>query len=1125
MALDFTGIGIQFYINGKRAANEDVFTGVVNGTKREAVLTLKVTRDDDSSVPLDENAKVECIVLDSNGKHVDIGFDSKLDKLTGKFTFNGKYTVKVTLYESTQEGSTSNQKVFTLENITITGCYTTLSSFSPDIIDKNSGVVIKNDMVFSDGEEIIPDLSQELPFDFELDSYNLTRNGLVISYSPYGDRTISDDGDYVLRITIKRRGLELSGDIMVKTFERRFKIEKSFINIITQDDIYIYNAVNNTAIVNGYVYVDKDVIIDWDLGVGIEVKSHVLNFYKDAKLRHVDDNNGDIKIDANYPPILLGDFEKGSTILNEYGVYKLDMSLMEFNNSKNKLNLTRYFVIERDIIRLDATKISCYDANNLLTMSTNNNVTTVQEVIPAISYDEDLDDRIEVDVIAQLNGEQLKPSEFINGETILKTAGVYQLLGRVYETGTPEDERNQYTRMFTFTVVDPPKQMDGIDVVLLHKATGEEVVNGKVYEDIPAGHEFIVNRVKDSEVKVYYEHYSVTDNKTEYPLKPIDPDTPLKLTKPGNYIVRLKISDTTKNPITGDLQYPFNVYEKTYVFSINRTTLNEDDPNKLVYINGQLLDAYRLNPIWECLSIDSTEDQFIIVKPGAYNIIIVNKNVHNFNYSVNEYNITVVEPSFQQKAIITSDPPANTTVMTSFKVFITFPTSASKQHRQYKDANVNPDAWLTYPEDGIVCTKQCKIYARYKDSSNGDWVETLEADAFTPGPIIDTSPVQITEDDILGVTHGGRYFVASVDVKRKLNHSYIAYIKEPGEQEFKEIPLGTMFKKSGVYYYKVKATNDINGNTGESSVIRFEIDHTIPVAPVIKLTDSNGDTVANNSRTKLAVTVELENPNLNKYYYEGFLNNRLMFRTTKNVNTLNIPKVTRDGAYYLTVIAIDKQSGRREMTHKNFTIASRDIVLSGVPIKPHRYCYENNQFKFKGNIQPYDGELLVRCNNSTDWKPVGDVGIYRDGIVINKFIELDRDILQLEMATEDIEFDVTANRVATDSLSSLKKDLYYHLMRMLVDNSALIHNVNGMLEYTKSTEVPELDKIVIEKLEYNSDYKLLKNQNSELNTLSGKAMTKYREELQSVIKSLQKNADSIGELSYKANLYNVIIKK
>lgn len=1123
MALDFTGIGTEFYINGKRAANEDVFTGVVNGTKREAVLTLKFTRDG-SSVPLEENTKVECTVLDNNGKTVDIGFDSSLSKLTGKFTFNGKYTIKVTIYENVTEGNPSNQKVFNLENVTITGCYTTLSSFNPDIIDKNSGVIIKNDMIFSDGEEIIPDLSQELPFDFELDSYNLMRNGLVISYSPYGDRTISDDGSYILKITIKRRGLELSGDIMVKTFERKFKIEKSFINIITQDDIYIYNAVNNTAIVNGYVYVDKEVILDWDLGVGIDVKSHTLNFYKDAKLRHVSENNGKIQVDINYPPTLLGDFEKGSTILDKYGVYKLDMSLVEFNNSKNKLSITRYFVIERDILRLDATKLSCYDANNLLAMGTNNNITTTQQVIPAVVYDEDLDDRIEVDVISQFQGEQLKPSEFINGETVLDVQGVYQVLGRVYEAGTPEDERNKYTRRFTFTVVEPPKQMEGLDVVLIHKSTGDEVVNGKVYEDIPNGHEFIVNKIKDSEVKVYYEHYSVNDNKTEYPLAPIDPETPLKLTRPGNYIVRLKISDTTKNPITGELQYPFNVYEKTYVFSINRLTLSEDDPNKLVYINGQLLDAYKLNPIWECLTLDSTEDQFIISSPGAYNILIVNKNVHNFNYSLNEYNVTVVEPRFQQKAIITSDPPANTTVMTSFKVFITFPAS-SKQHRQYKDVNVNPDAWLNYPETGILCTKQCKIYARYKDSANGDWVETFEADAFTPGPIIDDSPVQIIETDILGVVNGGKYFVACVDVKRKLNHSYIAYIKKPGSTEFEEIPLGSMFKEIGTYYFKVKATNMINNNTGESVTIRFNIDHSIPKAPQVNLTDDKGQSIINNGKTNSYVTVNLINPDTSKYIYEGFLNNRLMFRTSKNSYVLNIPKVIRDGAYYLTVIAIDKESERRSMTHMNFTIASRTITLSGVPIKPHRYCHEDNKFKFKGNIQPYDGELLLRCNNSNDWKPLGDVGLYRDGIVINKFIELDRDILQLEVSTEDIEFDITSNRVATNSLNSIKKELYYQLLRTMVDNTSLYTMVTEMLEYCKDVEIPELDKIVEEKLEFNSDYKILKNCNGELSNLSGKDISKYRKDLLDIIKSLQVNADSIGELSFKANLYNIIIKK
>lgn len=1128
MALILTDMTVQFFVNDKRALNNSTFTGIVNGTSREAVLSLKFFQGE-SANPLDENSDVSLKVYDSNNKLVNIGFDNSLDKLTGKFLFNGTYRVVVEVTDKSQtvEEQVSN-KLSDEITININGCYSTLSSFEPKIVDKNSGIEITNGIVFSNGETIIPDFDQELPFDFELNEYSLLRNGLAISYSPYGDRTISDDGDYELTIVVKRRGLELSGDIMVKKFTRKFKIQKSFINKITEDDIFIFNALDNTAIVNGYTYIDKDVVIDWDLSESIEVNSCTLLYYDHAKLRHVTENSDQsITVDANFSQEILGDFDRGSTYLSAYGVYELRLVLQEYENNKNRFSLTRYFVIERDVVRLDSSKIKCYDANNMQEMGTTNEILTTDQVIPAIVYSEDLDDAIEVDVVPEYNGEAMEAGSFVNGETILSTPGIYRLKGRVYEVGTPDDEKDKYTRTFTFIVIEPPISLANVDPQLINMETGLEVINGEVfpYRDSPE-YKFTVNKIKNVEVRAYYIYYNSSGSRRESTLTEINDDNPISVLEIGNYVVKLKVYDTTLNPVSGDLLYPDNILEKTYVFSILSDYVGANDPNKLVYINGQLLDAQKANPIWQCLSPDSEESQFSITTPGNYHILIVNKSAHNFKYSVNEYTFTVVEPDFQQKAIISSDPPQEYSVKESFKVFITYPTTAVEQLKFYKDANINPDAWVSYPADGkgIICTEPCKIYARYKDSATGDWVETCESDAFYPGPKIDKSPVILTEDDIIGVIQEGRYFVACPDIKREMNMAYKAYIKKPGSDKFEECELAEIFKEEGTYYFKVVGTNTINGNTGESPEIKFIIDHTKPPIPSMTVTSSIEGKMTDNARVTGAVSISLNNPDHSKYRYELYVNNRLHFKTTNNNSTVNIPRISRDGNYNMTLVSIDKSSERRSMTYFNFTISTYNININGTPIKPHRYYIKDGKFYYKNDIQPYDGELLVRCENE-NWIPTGDVGIYRDGLVVNKYIELSNSLKQLEYSIDNIESDLTSNRAATDSLVTLKDNLYYKLLRLVVETSALKNQVNNMYEYVSTVEIPELDELLSINIGDDSIYKELVSYNQELATLSGKILNNFKNSFNTIISNLQNNADSIGELHYKAKIYDAIKRK
>lgn len=1150
MALNLTEITGNILINGNVALNNSTFTGQVVGTTRQAVLTLDFKKNN-ASAPLDKNAIISLTVLDANGKTVDIGFDSSLDVLKGAFLFNGTYIVKLDVVDGTQTAAEqAANKISKSIKIHITGCYTTLSSFEPKIINKVDGTEIVNNLVFSNGESIIPDLDQELPFDFELDEYTLSRNGLVLTYSPYGDRTISEDGEYSLTISIKRRGLELSGDIMVKQFKRTFKIQKSFIETIDDDDIFIFNAIDNAGITNGHVYVQKDVVLDWDINEGIDEKTVTLTFYPGAKAKHLnEDSNGNMTVDANYSPEILGNFERGATYLSDYGIYRLDLTLMEYNNNKNKFIVSRYFVIERDVIRLQATKIACYDGNNMQEMATSNNVLTTDAIIPAVAYTEDLGDAIDVDIIVTFNGERVKSSEFKNGETELLQPGRYDIIGRVFEVGSSESEKNQYTRTFTFIVVEPPMSMANMNPTLIHIASESEVQNGQNFIYSGDGHNFTVKSVSNAKTEVRYTYYTVTGTEMNNAAREVTDDKPLKLKEVGTYKVRIDIKDTTLNPLTNDYLYPDNVFTKTYVFSISTTDMSANDPNKLIYINGQLLDAEKKNDIWKYLSVDSVESQFVITHPGSYHILLINKHDYNFNYSMNEYFVTVVEPEFQQKAIIISDPPAGYTVKDSYRVFINFPATASGQLRFYRDANLEKgDEWKVYPDDGILCTEPCKIYARYKDTATNDYVETKEEDAFTACPTIDKNPVVITSTDITGVKNLGRYFVACPDVRRIINHSYQGYIVRPKDyssmsetnrqkftndsltaEEFVNLfknykcELGDLFKEQGEYFFRVVGTNTINDNIGLSPCISFTVDHTIPPEPVLKLT-SGGTEMTDNDRVTESVSILITNADHSKYRYEGFLNNRVHFRTTNTSSVMTIPKVVRDGAYCLTVVAIDKESERRSYTHFNFTITSTNVAVTGIPIKPHRYYLANDgTFKFKNNIQPYDGELLIRCDSS--WVPQGDVGIYRDGLVINKFAELNKEILQLEISIENIEYDVTANRVSKDALVTLKEDLYYSLLRLMVENAALETVINSMHDYVSTAEIPALESVVTAKMEEDPIYKSLRNLNTEFANMTSKVLTNYKDNMVAIITNLKSNANSIGEIYYKSKIYDAIRRK
>lgn len=1178
MAANLSDLRIYFKINDVIVTESDsiVANGQYIGTEVGVKLGLYF-----EGVPLD-GFTIECNVIDSDGKSVNINYNE--EEKYGVFKFNGDYTVQVTVFDPSDKDNYVTDK---LTNLMIRGCYTTLKAFEPLIIDDaHEGVPITNNYTVNDNLGVCPNLDQELPVDLTVESYVLSRNGLVLAYTPASsDRTVYDDGEYTLTITIRRKGSEVSGDIMVKSFTRTFTIKKSQIYIIRDNNIFIYNQFNNIAINNGATYIEKDIVLNWDLDQELEEVSTTLTFYAEADGiigQTVDDYGriNDINVSSDFPPIVLGDFEKGGTVLSKYGVYKLQIILKCYNDERTKVTLCRWFKIKRKDIEIFPDFINCYyydNDNNLqvIDKSKDNygNFLTTDKIVPYFSYDIDEGDRVQMTISYTYDGKyydntnSIQEDDFVfqNGVTVLDKQGVYDFNIKVKdieyrETSGDTDSTKMKIKNFRFTIVEPPKSFKDVNVILKDITTNKEVENGYTFENVNEGfYEFAIDKIDTTKVQfacrwisaenkeyvsttelggfieknadfnngIYAEMMSTSDISK---IKASGDESSLSYLKipkdqAGSYLVMLKIEDDTLG-VNGERLYPYNIYYKTYTFNIARKLLTDDnDPDKMTYINGQLLDPERKNAIWAILSDDSSELDFQITKPGNYNIVVVNKNKYNFNYSINEYNVTVVDPSMQQLPTITTDPAPSSVAYKTYKVYITYPSVAIENSKMYRLVNKLDDTddsgWLYYPDNdlGLELDKEYYIYAKYQDYTNSDWVETFAS--YASPTIVDTE-IDFDDSKLINLVSGKRYYSVTLDVKRTMNYEYTARIlkytpKNQDDANYVSIgvnPLGTVLKYEGNYTIQVTAVNTLNGDTGSTSEINFTIDHTLPQKCTISGISNNGETTGQ-------VNLTLGNTNYTKYLYEVYSNNRLLAKTNSQSTNIKIPPIIRNGHYNITAVAIDKETNQRSMTYLDFTISNNKITLAGTPkVKPLKYVLKaDGTYAFYNNLSPYDGELLTECKDTSSWTPTGRFGIYRDGLVLNKLDELSKEIIQLSNAVGDIEVDITMNDTITQGLSSLKKELYYSLVRLLIENNALSATVSQLYDYMIDATVPPMDPAVEQRMENNSSYKLAKTNSQTLTNLSDKQLVNTVKRFESLIESLLQNSNSIGELSHLAAVY------
>ena len=1251
--INFSGSSIYLFINNNRSTLMENI--VAEGQNSNEVL-VSFGISGDSSVL---NSKFKFDVLDEYGKKLDVDFTLDEDpgkynvqiRHSAKFLFNGIYDIKVTFFEEIEdENAPANEISLTVRKLQIQGCHTSLVYFTPlvDIqygygntqtpnqhvqLDANkSSIIYRTNENKQNLNTVIVTLTEETPVDIAVSAVLVTRNGLNISYDMDGDTNqLIMTGDYNITITLRRRGTELNGDIMVKNIVGRFSIKESEDSeLVGLNDLYVFSATNNVGIIDRSIFKDTDnVVVDWVLEEGVEVVDYSMHFYKNAKVGYINENNDDLQTyyKENYPPILLGNFNRGETILDRPGVYKLTLTVNKYNGPKK--TLTRIFVVNRthtlanlnQQVILDNIHVyyimgeSAYQLGGQI----NPSFLTTDKVIPFVCFDIIPEEyQVELDItVKYTNSKDTERIQFVNGETVLANGGNYEIYSvAVYDPEDPDFKVVKYN-LATFTIIPPPINLDNINISLNlvttnptnNKEVLEPVINGTILTE----REYDLNgspkpitrytmsypEIEELDIKIYKNDTLI--NETNMLSK-----RRFFIEGEGSYTIKFKVKDTTENPLAKPddkleyrLLYPNNIVEKVYNLKIvDIKPFPENSTEVQVYINGLLFDPHNYSddaPTWWDKkdgdpiiigpgNVPASETAFRIVKPGSYSILIVNKNKFNFNYSINEYNLIVVDTKSFIKPIISPD---RVETDKAYKMIIKYPKTAKEGTCMYWDKiEHNDEVWVEYPEDGIYIEgRDCEIYAKYTDSATNLEVEPDKEGVH--GPIITnivTSPeivgvswkVNNSGNPIVGVNGRNRYSAAAVYVKRMLQHDYMAWIDgvkinkdDDRYEEGRGIPIEFGVLKDPITgerlegndlsnnkdYYKVTVrafrTNipvDLsNENTYKEQTVEFYIDHTDPPEPAIVMNDRSGNIIQSNSTINNApVSILITDYNMykDKYWFEIYSNNRCIYNNKENSHT-NIPKISIPGNYSILVVMVDRETGRRNHNSYSFTINNSPVTFSDtLKLKPllcaYTYDEQSNTYNYKyyNDNLPYDGELLIMCNieGGTKWVPNGEIGIYRDGLVLNKLIDLGSSVQSLEDSLlnaadgNSVELDILMNRTIADSLGSIKKELYYSLQRMMIESAAISETVNNMYDFATTAEIPELDESVMKRIANNAAFIKSRENSSELSNLNNKKYSKIiskfiNEQKTGLIDGLQENSRLIGELSYLLNVYRAETKK
>ena len=1148
-------------------------------------VTIKyyITQISDESDQISNLITNEATILSNTGKFVitpmiSIESESGSTMITSEYSFEGSSYVSIGTSATVEAGfgkytikTTINSGDPTYLNFYLKAQYTDLSTYEPVFIDRNTEKKITKGTEFD--SSVLLQFESQLPFDLEI--FRVELDGLKVlesSYDTSGLKSeVSEIGSHEVAFYVRNRDNYNTGSLSSKIFSATFVIRSTKLDWnntenlpdITLTDIgikctrRISDGVEYFEPADNYYGSDlPNVIIDWEIPPKVKV-DYILNYYE-----NIVTPSGKTESKSQ----IIGDFERGVSILNKIGLYELSMTLAEEGLTNTYRMPTKSFVIKPNGITLDKSFIHC-SINGMVEIDKDYKYFMKNEtVIPDAYYSHYIDGSIAVDVTDRINivYSLTKDGEaypYQNGFTQLTEVGKYELTVTVNEVFNDGDISDPVTKIFEFEIKDLPLQLNSLlkDLILRDSETNE-VVENKTYNKGALK----IKAPKTTEeipILMYIQGPGFTKNEAIV-------DNTTELTQEGSYNIELKIVDPNYDKNTVSKYYEIILYNPENHKGENLCPIN-------VYINGILRDMPTGTDSWEL-----PLDELGIL--GPCNIVAVNAfalndapNPENFKYSLAECTFEIVNREYLETPFIYTTRDTNTKWSTT-DLYVDYPTSTrlekctleifkndetspcfsktgTELNKTYK-VNDSNTIKLTLPgeilngvsENGFSLEKNdtLKIVASYQTTLLSETLNTSETTVNSTKLLENYTPYDPGDIILTGFTKNDDiYYTIIPDVMRYDGCEYEATITcETLGLRDKPIELGKeLFSNSGV--------NKPSAGTGKFSVtLTITVTYTDSLGEVIDKTkskvfyiDRDKPLEANFLDAYITKQIYEKNENIipdgisgnynfNVAELRVYLNNRRIYpengkeiEPTKPLEAFKYIFNSADGqpglppgGYNLMITFENKNNGKVVSYNKWFNVVSTPLSSSQkkplIPLKGK--VNAKGEYDY-GSITPENEELvqIIDSNNES----TGQVAVYKEGLTINKMSELKDSVDYFEKEVTLLQSDIALNESKTNAIqpvaTEIRNELKSSLIRKSVNAEVLIKHHYDTCDNIVLADVTDLVNTRVENQQSVSNIRTNGiNLNLLIRKMSGRAM-----DILNTIENYQNLASATAEVMYTYN--------
>lgn len=1052
--------------------------------------------------------------------------------------------------------------------------YTDLSTFQPVIIEGNSSKEITQGTEFD--SEVLVQFEGQLPFDLEI--FKVEIDGIETAPANYNLSgllsPISEIGSHDVVFYVRNRDNYNTGTISSKLISITFVIVGAKLDWNIADNIpeITFTTVGMESVkkIEGGIryfnppgdYYGTEIptlVIDWEAPPKVAI-DYLLKYYQNVT--QYDSNY----IDKNTKSQIIGDFERGVTMLNGVGYYELTMKLTEEGLENPGPDLVERFIIAPNGIDLSVDCIHC-SINGMVELKENNDYFMKSDtVIPDAFYNHyingaeavDVTDRIEMTcTLVKWNTEKSEWEDYAyqNGFTQLTEVGSYKLTVLVKEIFNDGNISAPVSKVYSFEIKDIPMDLNAlVKDLVLRDSESNEVIENKTYNKGTLNLKAPMT-TEGVPILMYIQGPGFTNN--------VDlsaSENKASLTEEGSYSIELKIVDPNYSQNTVSKYYEIILYNPENHKGENLCPIN-------IYINGILRDIPTGTDEWRL-----PLDELNIL--GPCNIVAVNSfalnnqaNPENFNYSVTECTFEIVNREYLETPFIYTTKDTSTKWYTT-DLFVDYPISTRLEKCKleiYKNDETSPcfsksgtelnkiykvndsnTIKLTLPgeiingasNNGFTLEQNdsLKIIATYNTTLLSETIDANETIVVSEKILENYEPYDPGDIEITGFTNANNtYYTVIPDVMRYQGCDYTATITSAklGLTDH-EITLGSeLFSNPGVnkpsvnsgsfpitITVKVKFKNNLDEEVEKSLSKTFNIDRDVPqnvnfLPDYIKNQIYNkGETIINNVGTTYA---------FNPAQLRVFLNNRRIYpennATVTTTNPLNpfkyILNNLQPGGYCLMITFENPNNGKVVSYQEWFNVVGTPLNRNQrKPLIPLKGKVDGDG-NYTYNIAP-ENEELVQIVDSTG-ETTGQVAIYKEGLTINKMSELKDSVDYFEDEVTLLQSDIALNESKTNAIkpvaTSIGNELKSTLIRKSINAEVLINNHYNTCDEIVLSDVSEITNTKVENIPSVSNCKTNGiNLNLLIRKISGRAL-----DILNTIENYQNLASATAEVMYTYN--------